>query len=104
MRHTGDTRVLAREMIEGGVRAYVTCLDPRKMPRKLAGRAYDGAFLDALPETADPCGENGEFHTFARDCPAFSHPLDVRVGETVERGGFVFTDILPAEREGRKRE
>ncbi len=95
-----DTRVLAREMIEGGVRAYITCLDPRKVPKELAGRAYDQSLLKALPETADPCGENGEFHTFAWDCPAFHRPVEVRVGETVERGGFVFTDVLAVEGRG----
>ena len=91
-----DARKLAREMIDGGLRAIVTCLDPRKLPRELAGRSYDEAFLDALPEAADPCGENGEFHTFAWDAPVFDRPIEVRVGETVERGGFVFTDLVPA--------
>lgn len=91
-----NTRDLAREMIEGGLRAYVTCLDPRKLGREFAGRSYDLEFLSRLPEDVDPCAENGEFHTFAWDGPGFARPLDVRVGETVERDGFVFTDILPA--------
>jgi uncharacterized protein (TIGR00290 family) len=89
-----DTAALAREMIAGGVRALVTCLDPRKMGRELAGRSFDLEFLSLLAEGVDPCGENGEFHTFASDGPGFAHPLDVRVGKTVEREGFVFTDVL----------
>lgn len=91
-----DPGALAREMIAGGLRACVTCLDPRKVPRGLAGRAFDGSFLAALPDGADPCGERGEFHTFAWDGPVFSRPIPVRLGETVEREGFVFTDLLPA--------
>jgi uncharacterized protein (TIGR00290 family) len=90
-----DTAALAREMIAGGVRALVTCLDPRKMGRELAGRSFDLEFLSLLAEGVDPCGENGEFHTFVWDGPGFAHPLGVRVGETVEREGFVFTDVLP---------
>ena len=90
-----DTHQLARDMTAGGLRAYVTCLDPRVVPRELAGRAFDEDFLAALPESVDPCGERGEFHTFVRDGPMFSKPLDVEAGETVEREGFVFTDIVP---------
>ena len=91
-----DTTALAREMIAGGLKAYLTCIDPRKMPRELAGHAFDEALLAKLPEGVDPCGENGEFHSFAWDAPVFERPIDVRVGETVERDGFVFTDVLPA--------
>lgn len=89
-----DTRALAREMIAAGLRAHVTCLDPRKLPRALAGRPFDQAFLDALPDGVDPCAERGEFHTFACAGPVFAQPVPVRVGETVEREGFVFTDLL----------
>jgi len=89
-----NTTALAREMIAGGLRATVTCLDPRVVPRELAGHAYDEAFLAALPQGADPCGENGEFHTFASDGPMFRRAVEVTVGETVERDGFVFTDLL----------
>jgi uncharacterized protein (TIGR00290 family) len=85
---------LAQEMIAAGVRAYVTCLDPRKLPRELAGHAFDAEFLSGLPHGVDPCGENGEFHTFAWDGPGYCAPIAVRVGETVEREGFVFTDLL----------
>lgn len=91
-----DSASLARDMIEAGVRAYLTCLDPRVLPRDMAGRAFDRDFLERLPDGVDPCGENGEFHTFAWDGPGFSHPIPVRVGETLERDGFVFTDVLPA--------
>lgn len=92
-----DTRQLAEEMVAAGVKAVVTCLDPRKMPREFAGRQFDAKFLAELPEGVDRCGENGEFHTFAWDGPAFSHPVAVRVGETVEREGFVFTDVVAVE-------
>jgi uncharacterized protein (TIGR00290 family) len=94
------SRALAEEIIAGGVRAVVTCLDPRKMPRELAGREFDGELLRQLPDEVDPCGENGEFHTFAWDGPGFAAPIAVEVGETVERDGFVFTDVLPAEQAG----
>ncbi len=90
-----ETASLAREMVGGGLRAYVTCIDPQKLPREMAGRAYDESLLASLPESVDPCGENGEFHTFVWDGPMFAGPIDVRVGETVERDGFVFTDLLP---------
>ncbi len=95
-----DTAALAREMIAAGLRATVTCLDPRKLPRSMAGRAFDADFIAELPDGVDPCGENGEYHTFAWDGPGFAHPLAIEVGETVERDGFVFTDVLPAARSG----
>lgn len=91
-----DTATLAREMLGGGLRALLTCVDPRQVPRALAGRAYDEALLAALPPGADPCGENGEFHTFCHAGPMFRTPLAVSAGETVERGGFVYADVLPA--------
>jgi diphthamide synthase (EF-2-diphthine--ammonia ligase) len=74
----------------------VTCVDPSQAPRELAGRWYDEALVSGLPPGVDPCGENGEFHTFVVDGPGFGRPLDVTVGETVERDGFLFTDLLPA--------
>jgi uncharacterized protein (TIGR00290 family) len=89
------TAALAREMLAQGIRAVITCVDPDQAPRDIAGRWYDEELLRALPEGADPCGENGEFHTFVTDGPGFAHPLAVTVGETVERDGFVFTDVLP---------
>lgn len=90
-----DTRELAGEMIDAGVKAVVTCVDPRKVPAEMCGRTWDESFLADLPAEADPCGENGEFHTFAFAGPAFREEIAVRVGETVERGGFVFADVLP---------
>lgn len=90
------TAELARQMVAGGLRAILTCIDPRKLPASLAGSAFDAAFLDELPTTADACGENGEFHTFVYDGPMFADPIDVEVGEVVERDGFVFADVLPA--------
>jgi uncharacterized protein (TIGR00290 family) len=91
-----DTRKLAHDMIDAGLRAVLTCIDPRKMPRELAGRHFDAKLLEDLPEGVDPCGENGEFHTFAYAGPALSQPVAVRVGEIVDRDGFVFADVLPA--------
>jgi uncharacterized protein (TIGR00290 family) len=90
------TAALAREMLARGIRAVITCVDPAQAPASLAGRWYDEALLAALPVGVDPCGENGEFHTFVADGPGFAYPLEVSIGETVERDGFVFTDVLPA--------
>jgi uncharacterized protein (TIGR00290 family) len=91
-----STRALALEMIEGGVEAFITCVDPGKAPRWLAGRRFDRDLLAHLPEDVDPCGENGEFHTFACTGPGYARSVAVTVGETVERDGFVFTDLAPA--------
>ena len=91
-----DTGVLSREMIAGGLSAYITCVDPRCLPRDCAGRAYDESFVHGLPEEVDPCGENGEFHSFVHDGPMFRQTLAVEVGEIVDRDGFVFADLLPA--------
>jgi uncharacterized protein (TIGR00290 family) len=87
------TAPLARDMIAAGVEARVTCLDPRILPRELAGRAFDRSLLDALPAGVDPCAERGEFHTCVVNGPMFSRRIDVAIGETVERDGFVFTDL-----------
>jgi uncharacterized protein (TIGR00290 family) len=89
------TKEVARRIIDVGIRAVVTCVDPRCLSPDLAGRAYDARFLADLPEGIDPCGERGEFHTFVWDGPGFSSPIDVQVGETTQRGGFVFSDVLP---------
>jgi diphthamide synthase (EF-2-diphthine--ammonia ligase) len=91
-----DTAELARAMIDGGLRARLTCIDPKVLPRELAGQAFDRALLERLPGGVDPCGENGEFHTFVTDGPGFAAPLDVVAGEIVERDGFVFADLVPA--------
>jgi uncharacterized protein (TIGR00290 family) len=92
---TKTTAELAREMIKGGVRAYLTCIDPKKLDRSFAGRAFDAALLAELPATVDPCGENGEFHSFVWDGPMFHQPLTIRVGEVVDRDGYVFADLTP---------
>ena len=92
------TDALAREMIDGGLEAYLTCVDPRAVPPSLVGRRFDETLLRDLPAGADPCGERGEFHTCAVAGPMFSKRVDVRVGETVEREGFVFGDLELTER------
>jgi uncharacterized protein (TIGR00290 family) len=89
------TNDLARRMIEGGLRARLTCVDPRKLDASFAGRDFDAALLRDLPPSVDPCGENGEFHSFAYDGPMFRFPVAIRAGEVVERDGFVFADLLP---------
>jgi uncharacterized protein (TIGR00290 family) len=89
------TAQLARDMIAAGVKAKITCVDPAQVDRTFAGRDFDQALLDSLPPGVDPCGENGEFHTFVYDAPVFSHPIEVRMGEIVERDGFVFADVVP---------
>ena len=91
------TEALAADMIDGGLRARLTCVDPRVMPEGLAGEEFDRGLLARLPAGVDPCGENGEFHTFAWDGPMFRHAVPVRRGEVVRRDGFVFADLLAAE-------
>ena len=90
------TEVLAREMIAGGLRATLTCVNPACLHASFAGRAFNADLLADLPASADPCGENGEFHTFAWDGPMFRHPVPVRVGARTERDGFVYADLCPA--------
>jgi len=89
-----ETTALAREMIASGLVAHLVCVDPRRLDRKFAGRRFDAQLLEELPPTVDPCGENGEFHTVVSAGPMFSAPIQVRVGEVVERDGFVFADVL----------
>jgi uncharacterized protein (TIGR00290 family) len=89
-----DTASLGQEMIENGLEAHLTCLDPRVMPRSLAGRRYDASLIRELPPGVDPCGERGEFHTCAVGGPMFAGRLAVEPGVTVERDGFVFTDFV----------
>jgi len=91
-----DTAVLARRMIGGGLEAYVTCVDPQKLPTSFAGRRFDLGLLADLPADVDPCAENGEFHTFACSGPMFTRPIAVKTGEVVTRDGFVFCDVMPA--------
>jgi uncharacterized protein (TIGR00290 family) len=89
-----NTRRLAEEMLTGGLSAFLTCVDPRKLDRIFAGRRFDAHLLRELPPSVDPCGENGEFHTFANAGPMFEREIPVEVGEVVERDGFVFADLL----------
>lgn len=89
------TGPLARRMVDAGVEAYITCVDPRKLPAAFAGRRFDHALLDELPEGVDPCGENGEFHTCVLSGPMFSRRIAADRGEIVERDGFVFADLIP---------
>jgi len=90
-----NTRQLAGDMLTGGLSAFLTCVDPRQIDRAFAGRRFDADLLADIPRTVDPCGENGEFHTFACAGPMFRAELPVAVGEIVERDGFVFADLLP---------
>ena len=90
------TAELAREMVDAGLGARITCIDPRQMPRRFAGREFDANLLEELPAGVDPCGEHGEFHTFAHRGPMFREPVPVEPGEIREREGFVFADLLPA--------
>jgi uncharacterized protein (TIGR00290 family) len=92
------TDVLAREMVATGLRARLTCVDPRKLPASFAGRDFDEtllADLAAFHPDVDPCGERGEFHSFAYDGPMFRRAVPIRAGEVVERDGFVFADLMP---------
>jgi uncharacterized protein (TIGR00290 family) len=84
---------LARDMIAGGLRARIACLDPRVMPRDLIGAEFNRELLARLPASVDPCAERGEFHTCATAGPMFAHAIDVEPGEVVERDGFVFGDL-----------
>ncbi len=90
------TEELAEEMVAGGLRGYLTCIDPRVLDRSFAGRRFDAELLRELPPGVDRCGERGEFHTFACEGPMFSRSIEVRPGEVVERDGFVYADLLPA--------
>ena len=89
------THTLAREMIDAGVQAYLSTVDLKKLPGSFAGRRFDLALLEALPAGADPCGENGEFHSFVFAGPMLERKIAVSLGETIERDGFAFTDLLP---------
>jgi len=90
-----DTHQLAEDMLAGGLSAYLTCVDPRQLDRSFAGRRFDRDLVAAFPLYVDPCGENGEFHTFVSAGPMFRAEIPVTVGEIVERDGFVFADLLP---------
>jgi uncharacterized protein (TIGR00290 family) len=90
-----DTTDFIREFIGMGFKAVVTCVDGKVLDSSFAGRLIDEDFLAALPPHVDPCGENGEFHTFVFDGPIFNEPVRLSVGEKIERGSFWFCDLLP---------
>ncbi len=94
------TDALAQRMVAGGLRARLTCVDPKSLDARFAGREFDAALLAELPASVDPCGERGEFHTFTYDGPMFRRPVPIRAGEVVTRDGFVFADLLPSEAVG----
>lgn len=89
------TRALAQGMIEAGLKAVITCVDPKQLASDYCGRLFDSSLISSLPEGVDPCGENGEFHSFAFDGPMFCQRIEIDVGQTLQRDGFIFTDLLP---------
>jgi uncharacterized protein (TIGR00290 family) len=93
-----STGELARSMLRQGVVAHLTCVDPKRLEPRFAGRQFSDEFLQELPEGVDPCGENGEFHTFVSAGPMLGRVIDIEVGPVVERDGFVFCDVRPKER------
>jgi uncharacterized protein (TIGR00290 family) len=95
-----DTKKLAYQFIQDGFRAIVCTVDPNKLDKQFCGAEFDGSFLSEIPDEVDPCGENGEFHTFVYDGPIFKDRLRVSIGETVERNGFYFADIVPVSEDG----
>jgi len=91
------TEELSKEMVNSGLRAKITCVDPKHLPADFAGQEYGKSFLERIPTNIDPCGENGEFHSFAFDGPMFKKAVNILVGETVSRDGLIFTDLLPGQ-------
>lgn len=92
-----NTKELANEFIDLGFRSILCTVDPRKLDQSFCGREFDRFFLSELPAGVDPCGENGEFHTFVYDGPVFKQPIQIERGEIVQREGFYFADIVPLE-------
>jgi uncharacterized protein (TIGR00290 family) len=90
-----DTKKLSEEMVNSGLRAKITSIDPEYLSADFAGHDYDKTFLEQIPDSVDPCGENGEFHSFVYDGPMFRSKVNVCTGDTVTRNGFIYTDILP---------
>lgn len=89
-----DTKTLADEMIAAGLKAVLTCVDPKQLGVDFAGKSFDQGLLDSLPNHVDPCGENGEFHSFVYAGPMFKADIPISIGETVERDGLIYTDVL----------
>jgi len=90
-----NTRELISGMLDGGLRARIVCIDPSKLPADFVGRDLDPDLLRRMPATVDPCGENGEFHTFAHAGPMFNQPIPITAGENVTRDAFLYADLLP---------
>jgi uncharacterized protein (TIGR00290 family) len=90
-----DTADLARKMLDAGLRADLTCVDPKQLDKRFVGRQYDEKLLAELPAGVDPCGERGEFHAFCYRCPEFNEEIAVTVGDILERKGFWFADLRP---------
>ena len=91
------TAELARAMLAAGVQATVSSVDLTRLPAETAGKPWDAALLDSLPAGCDPCGENGEIHTIVTDGPMFGAPIPFTVGETLQRDGFAYADVIPAD-------
>ena len=89
-----NTKKLSSHIIDIGIKANITCIDPKQISNDFAGHSFNHNLLNALPDGVDPCGENGEFHTFVYDSPDFKNPITIKKGKTIERDGFVFTDWL----------
>lgn len=88
------TKELAAEMVSSGLSAYLACIDPKQLDKDMAGSVFNDDFLSKINTTVDPCGENGEFHTFTYSGPMFNSEINVRVGESLCRDGFIFTDLI----------
>jgi uncharacterized protein (TIGR00290 family) len=97
-----NTRELSERFMADGFRARTACIDPRELDKSFAGRELDGSFFRDLPIEVDPCGENGEFHTFVFDGPIFRWPVPIVTGQVVERDSFVFCDLLPDSQGGKQ--
>ena len=91
-----ETSSLAKTMLKGGIKAITTCIDKNKLPTQAVGQIYSEAFISDLSEDIDICGENGEFHTFVYDAPLFKSPISISIGESIEKGQFVFVDLYPS--------
>ena len=89
------TEKLAQKMIDAGLKTRITCINPNKLSANFAGREFNQQFLDDLPDGIDPCGENGEFHSFTYAGPMFKKPINISTGDVVEREGFIFADLQP---------
>ena len=92
---TKPTRQLADEMIAAGLKARLTCVNPKRLDASFCGRVFERSLVTDLPDDVDPCGENGEFHSFAFEGPMFHHPVHHQLGDIVERDGYVFADVIP---------